>query len=106
MILLVLVIKSQVTDPLINNVSRSDFYSMLVLVLGFFSSHCLEDARADGGNVSAGKSYVVGERGAELFMPNRSGTIIPNDGINSGGNTKNITVNQTNNFSLGVEETD
>ena len=47
--------------------------------------------RAAGGAVSAGKSYVVGERGAEMFVPSSSGTIIPNGGM--GGSTFNITVN-------------
>jgi hypothetical protein len=46
--------------------------------------------RAEGGSVSAGKSYVVGEQGAEMFVPSQNGTIIPNGGISS---TFNITVN-------------
>jgi hypothetical protein len=46
--------------------------------------------RAEGGSVSAGKSYVVGERGAEMFVPSSNGTIVPNGGM---GNTFNITVN-------------
>lgn len=33
--------------------------------------------RAGGGTVSAGSPYVVGERGPELFMPGRSGAILP-----------------------------
>lgn len=41
--------------------------------------------RADGGPVSSGRAYVVGERGPELFMPGRSGTIIPNVPAQSGG---------------------
>ena len=47
--------------------------------------------RANGGSVSAGTPYVVGERGAELFVPSSNGTIIPNGG--AGGSTINITVN-------------
>ena len=47
--------------------------------------------RANGGSVSAGTPYVVGERGAELFVPSSNGTIIPNGG--GGGSTINITVN-------------
>jgi len=35
--------------------------------------------QADGGPVSARTTYLVGERGPELFTPNKSGTIIPND---------------------------
>jgi hypothetical protein len=46
--------------------------------------------RAEGGSVSAGKSYVVGEQGAEMFVPSSNGTIVPNGGM---GSTFNITVN-------------
>lgn len=46
--------------------------------------------RAAGGAVSAGKSYVVGEQGAEMFVPSSNGTIVPNGGA---GSTFNITVN-------------
>jgi len=35
---------------------------------------------ASGGSVSAGSPYMVGERGPELFVPERSGTIVPNGG--------------------------
>lgn len=35
-------------------------------------------ARAEGGPVSRGRAYVVGENGPELFTPNTSGEIIPN----------------------------
>lgn len=34
--------------------------------------------RADGGPVTAGRPYIVGEEGPELFVPRRSGEIIPN----------------------------
>jgi len=46
--------------------------------------------RANGGPVSTGKSYMVGERGPEMFVPNTSGRIVPNSDI--GGST-NIVVN-------------
>ena len=46
--------------------------------------------RAEGGPVKAGGSYIVGERGPELFKPSASGNIIPNDAL--GGST-NIVVN-------------
>ncbi len=35
-------------------------------------------ARAEGGPVDAGKSYLVGENGPETFVPSASGTIVPN----------------------------
>jgi TP901 family phage tail tape measure protein len=43
-------------------------------------------ARATGGSVLGGSSYLVGERGAEMFVPNQSGTIIPNDKLSGGSN--------------------
>lgn len=36
--------------------------------------------RAQGGPVSMGSPYIVGERGPELFVPGQSGRIIPNGG--------------------------
>lgn len=51
-------------------------------------------ARAEGGSVSAGKSYLVGERGAELFTPSSNGMIVPNNALGGSGNTNiNLTVN-------------
>ena len=47
--------------------------------------------RAKGGSVSSGQAYMVGERGPELFVPGRSGTIVANDKM-GGGNT-NVVVN-------------
>lgn len=41
--------------------------------------------RANGGSVASGQPYIVGERGPELFMPGRSGTIIPNHNLGGGG---------------------
>jgi len=46
-------------------------------------------AFANGGRPAVGKAALVGERGPELFVPNRGGTIIPNDAM--GG--ANVTVN-------------
>lgn len=48
---------------------------------------------AEGGSASAGEAYVVGERGAELFVPNRSGTVIPNNELGGLGGVTNITNN-------------
>ena len=50
--------------------------------------------KASGGPVSGGTPYIVGEKGPELFVPGRSGNIVPN-GASMGGNTVvNITVNE------------
>ena len=48
-------------------------------------------ARANGGPVSSGQTYMVGERGPELFVPGRSGTIVASNKM-GGGNT-NVVVN-------------
>jgi hypothetical protein len=48
-------------------------------------------ARANGGPVMGGSSYLVGERGPELFTPSSSGNITPNGAI--GGNTITVNVN-------------
>ena len=47
--------------------------------------------RAGGGPVSAGSSYIVGERGPEMFVPRSSGSVYPNDAMGIGG--ANIVVN-------------
>ena len=39
----------------------------------------LPSFRADGGPVTKGQPFIVGEEGPELFVPNKSGTIIPNN---------------------------
>lgn len=46
-------------------------------------------ARADGGPVSAGGAYLVGERGPEVFRPAGQGEITP---LTSQGMTVNVTV--------------
>jgi hypothetical protein len=46
----------------------------------------LSGSRAAGGSVTAGQAYRVGEFGAETFIPNASGRIVPNAG-SGGGNT-------------------
>jgi len=40
---------------------------------------------ADGGPVQGNEAYVIGERGPELFIPNASGTIVPNHMLMGGG---------------------
>jgi hypothetical protein len=51
-------------------------------------------ARAEGGPVSGGSTYMVGERGPELFVPRTAGAIVPNHALGGGGDKITI-VNQT-----------
>jgi len=48
-----------------------------------------ERGRALGGPVTGGQQYMVGERGPELFVPNQSGSIVPNNGL---GGQINVTL--------------
>jgi hypothetical protein len=51
-------------------------------------------ARASGGTVSKGQPYLVGERGAELFIPNSTGQIAQSArGMGSGQTTVNFNIN-------------
>ena len=58
--------------------------------------------KAEGGAVTAGTPYTVGERGRELFVPSTNGTIVPNQDLNSSG--MNITFNIQANDVRGIKE--
>ena len=67
---------------------------------GFFGSFGdLFDGRADGGAVSGGTPYLVGERGAEMFVPNSSGQIITNENISNQGQSQS---SPTINFNISA----
>ncbi len=55
--------------------------------------------RALGGNVQEGKPYMVGEQGAEMFVPSQTGTIVANKDLGRSTNV-NITImaNDTEGF--------
>ena len=55
--------------------------------------------RAEGGNTA----YMVGEQGPELFVPNRPGTIVPNDDIAPAAPT-NVSFNINTVDATGVED--
>ena len=54
-------------------------------LLGLFGG-----GKAKGGTVQGGRSYMVGERGPELFTPGRTGSIAPNKAL---GGDMNVVVN-------------
>ncbi len=58
--------------------------------------------KAMGGNVNRGESYIVGEKGKELFTPYQSGNITPNHEL--GGGTTNINFNIQANDASGFDE--
>jgi hypothetical protein len=57
---------------------------------------------AEGGSVRGGMPITVGERGRELFVPNTSGTIVPNHDLEGTG--MNITFNIQANDVRGIKE--
>jgi len=59
------------------------------LGFGDLFKNIIGGAFADGGSPPVGKVSLVGERGAELFVPNQAGTIIPNHLL--GGGTEGTT---------------
>ena len=73
--------------------------------LGIFSNL---PGLANGGPASAGRSYLVGERGPEIFTPKTSGVVIPNNQIGGSGggivNNINVNVSAENTQSDGGEE--
>jgi len=64
--------------------------------------------RADGGTVTGNKPYIVGEQGAEVFVPNKTGTIVPNDELGGGGtggeSNVNVSFNITANDTTGFDD--
>jgi hypothetical protein len=61
--------------------------------------------RATGGPVRAGSPYIVGERGPELMIPGKSGTIIPNNVLAKGGRggSAKVTVNNYSGAQVDVQ---
>ena len=59
---------------------------------GGFLSGLFGGFRADGGPVSSGRSYIVGERGPELFTPGASGQITSNENMRGGGGGGQLTI--------------
>lgn len=57
----------------------------------------LAGQRASGGTVLGGSSYLVGEKGPEIFTPSSSGFITPNGGGGVGGVNVTINVGAVNN---------
>lgn len=98
----------------VNDQLRNQIALRLVLALfggGRANGGQVEGARADGGYVQGsrpmggatgrGKAYMVGERGAELFLPSEDGTIIPNDKL---GTTNNVNITIMANDTEGFDD--
>ena len=89
-------LKNKLMDKALNNlfdsIGSSIFKNKKSGGGGFFSNVLggIFGERANGGPVKQGGSYIVGERGPEIFTPRASGNITPNHAL--GGST-NVVVN-------------
>lgn len=73
---------------------------------GLFGGAIIPGILGEGGPVTPGKPYIVGDKGPELFVPKSAGTVLPNDmvagkrGVASGAVNAPVTNNYiTNNVS-------
>jgi hypothetical protein len=80
-----------VVEKLVNSISSG--------ITSFFSP---TPKKAIGGSVQRGQPTLVGERGAEMFIPASSGSIVPNNQLGGDGGA---TVVQNINISTGVSQT-
>jgi hypothetical protein len=82
-----IIARRTITEPLGNAISSAlsgfSLNSIFSWIGGLF--------RAEGGPVTAGQPYIVGERGPEWFVPRQSGTVLPN-GMSPGGTTINTSI--------------
>lgn len=88
-------------NSIISDIARMAIRQMITAPIAQALGLGLSGARASGGTVTGGNAYMVGEQGAEVFVPNKTGTIVPNDQLGGSGTT----VNQTINISTGVAQT-
>jgi hypothetical protein len=88
-------------SSMIGEIARSQIKSTLANLFGpmsgggsngLFGGAIIPGFLASGGPATAGKPYVVGEQGPELFVPRSSGTVVPN-GAFGGGSTQYVTYN-------------
>jgi tape measure domain-containing protein len=83
-------------DSMVEMLIRSQIQNLMSTLLGASGSGGIGDffskifGRQQGGPVQGGTPYVVGEQGPELFVPNSSGTVVPNNKL-GGGQTVNNT---------------
>ena len=78
------------------NAGLSGMFPWMAPALGFGKA-------ATGGPVGKDKPYLVGERGPEMFVPNSSGRIIPNNQMGGGGTSVVVNVDATGSSVEGDE---
>jgi len=103
-----MITKEKIAQASISTASKTSsfFGSILKIGTSFFGGGgdltATEGSFAEGGAVRGGMPITVGERGRELFVPNTSGTIVPNHELANNG--MNITFNIQANDVRGIKE--
>ena len=102
-----LIVQLTIVEPLLKNIENAirgasgEGQSLGGQILsGIGSIFSFGGGKAMGGNVNPNMPYMVGERGAEMFVPKSAGTIVPNNQMGGG-----ILVEQNLNFATGVSQT-
>jgi len=100
-------------DSIIADLARIAFRQMISGLFGGSSTgfnllSLFGGGKAVGGSVSSSMPYLVGEKGPEIFMPNRSGSIVPNSNLGgmSGGNVSVNIINNSNAQATAKETVD
>lgn len=120
--LLRLSIQKSITEPLFNSISNAlggaggigDFFTNMLGGNGGVSStagaYSIDQnpylnyggADAAGGPVNSKHSYLVGERGAEMFVPQATGSIVP---LNKMGSNVSVVINNNSSSQASANET-
>ncbi len=83
-----------VMNGLIKDIARIALRNAITAPLGNWIGGAVAGAfgggKASGGPVDGGTTYMVGEKGPELFTPSGSGTITPNHKLAGGGDSFNF----------------
>ena len=92
------VIKLQVIAPIFNSLFGNNTTG------GHFLGSLLR-TQASGGTLTPNRPHLVGERGAELFVPSGAGTLLNNMNTKNAMSGASTIVNQSINLSTGVAQT-
>lgn len=94
-----IVIRNTITTPIANAITGG---LNSAFGIGGTTTTSAPAARATGGPVNPRQSFIVGERGPELFSPNTSGRIIPNHELTSGAGAGGNSFSFVYNIAAGV----
>jgi hypothetical protein len=89
-----IVVRKSITEPIGGAIAGGIESMGIGAAIGGFFKDIFGGFRAGGGSVDAGRLYMVGERGPELFAPGASGSIIPNGAM--GGSAPQVEINFSN----------